>query len=633
MSAKPPSSNARYAIWYVLALILLLVIFQYYGTMKPTEEISYSQFRHLVEIQGITDLAVSTDTIQGKLLPKGIDYLAKAEKKPDLAKTLEKKYDKKAPKFSTVRMKDPDLVSLLEKNHISYRAVQENTWLTSIVSWVFPFLLLIGIWIYFFRKIGTGAGGLMTVGKSKAKVYVQDETKVTFQDVAGVEEAEDELKEIIEFLKNPAKFQVLGGNIPKGVLLVGPPGTGKTLLARAVAGEAGVPFMSLSGSDFVEMFVGVGAARVRDLFATAQEKAPCIIFIDELDAIGKARGISPMGGPEERENTLNQILSEMDGFDTRKGVIIMAATNRPEILDPALIRPGRFDRHILVDRPSLKGREDILKIHSRHIKISPEVDLHTLAARTPGMVGSDLANIVNEAALLAARKNKDAVEMDDFEEAIDRVVAGLEKRNRVMNPKEKEIVAYHETGHALVAEALPTTDKVHRVSIIPRGIGALGYTMQLPTEDRYLMTKTELEDRMAVMMGGRVAEELVFNEMSTGAQNDLYRATDVARSMIREYGMSERLGPMTFERERRPMFLETMMPPGTKDYSEATAQEIDQEVAALVDKAHQRARDVLEKERGVLEKAAKILLEKEVLEGEELREILNSHDQPQKQSA
>jgi cell division protease FtsH len=633
MSAKPPSSTARYAIWYVLALILLLVIFQYYGSMKPTEEISYSQFRHLVEIQGVNNLAVGTNTIKGELLPKGIKYLAKVEKKPDLAKTLEKKYEKKAPRFSTVRMKDPNLVSLLEKNHISYRAVPENTWLTSIMSWVLPFLLLIGIWVYFFRKIGTGAGGLMTVGKSKAKVYVQDETKVTFQDVAGVEEAEEELKEIIEFLKNPAKFQVLGGNIPKGVLLVGPPGTGKTLLARAVAGEAGVPFMSLSGSDFVEMFVGVGAARVRDLFATAQEKAPCIIFIDELDAIGKARGISPMGGPEERENTLNQMLSEMDGFDTRKGVIIMAATNRPEILDPALIRPGRFDRHILVDRPSLNGREDILKIHTRHIRVSSEVDLHTLAARTPGMVGSDLANIVNEAALLAARKNKDAVEMDDFEEAIDRVVAGLEKRNRVMNPKEKEIVAYHETGHALVAEALPTTDKVHRVSIIPRGIGALGYTMQLPTEDRYLMTKSELEDRMAVMMGGRVAEELVFNEMSTGAQNDLYRATDVARSMIREYGMSERLGPMTFERERRPMFIETMTPPGTKDYSEATAQEIDQEVAALVEKAHERAREVLERERPILEKAAKILLEKEVLEGEELRELLNSHIQPQKQSA
>jgi cell division protease FtsH len=387
--------------------------------------------------------------------------------------------------------------------------------------------------------------------------------------------------------------------------------------------------MSLSGSDFVEMFVGVGAARVRDLFATAQEKAPCIIFIDELDAIGKARGLSPMGGPEERENTLNQILSEMDGFDTRKGVIIMAATNRPEILDPALIRPGRFDRHILVDRPSLKGREDILKIHIRNIKISPEADLHTLAARTPGMVGSDLANIVNEAALLAARRNKESVEMDDFEAAIDRVVAGLEKRNRVMNPREKEIVAYHETGHALVAEALPTTDRVHRVSIIPRGIGALGYTMQLPTEDRYLMTKTELEDRMAVMMGGRVAEELTFNEISTGAQNDLYRATDVARSMVREYGMSEKLGPITFERERRPLFLDTMMSPGSKDYSEATAQEIDQEVAALVNRAHQRAKGVLEKDRGVLEKAAKILLEKEVLEGEELREILNSHGKEQ----
>ena len=387
--------------------------------------------------------------------------------------------------------------------------------------------------------------------------------------------------------------------------------------------------MSLTGSDFVEMFVGVGAARVRDLFATAQEKAPCIIFIDELDAVGKARGLSPMAGPEERENTLNQLLSEMDGFDTRKGVIIMAATNRPEILDPALIRPGRFDRHILVDRPSLMGREEILRIHCRQIKLSPTVDLKTLAARTPGMVGSDLANIVNEAALLAARKNKEAVEMDDFEEAIDRVVAGLEKRNRVMNPREKEIVAYHESGHALVAEALPTTDKVHRVSIIPRGIGALGYTMQLPTEDRYLMTKTELEDRMAVMLGGRAAEELIFQEISTGAQNDLYRATDIARSMVREYGMSEKLGPITFERERRPLFLEGVMPTSSKDYSEATAQEIDQEVADLVDRAHQRAREVLEARRPTLEKVGKILLEKEVLEGEELRQIFNSTTPPQ----
>ena len=632
MAEKPPATASRTIIWYVLGMLVLLLIVQYYSVAKQSVEISYSEFRHLVESKGVDDLAISTDTITGNLLPKGIEDLAKERKKPDLPQTLEKKFEKKTPAFSTVRMADPDLVKLLEKNNIKYRAIQENTWLSSLISWVLPFVLLIAIWMYFFRKIGSGAGGLMTVGKSKAKVYVQDETKVTFQDVAGVEEAEEELREIIEFLQNPAKFQVLGGNLPKGVLLVGPPGTGKTLLARAVAGEAGVPFMSLSGSDFVEMFVGVGAARVRDLFATAQEKAPCIIFIDELDAIGKARGFSPMGGPEERENTLNQMLSEMDRFDTRKGVIIMAATNRPEILDPALIRPGRFDRHILVDRPSLKGREDILKIHSRTIKVSPEVNLNTLAARTPGMVGSDLANIVNEAALLAARKNKTAVEMDDFEEAIDRVVAGLEKRNRVMNPKEKEIVAYHETGHALVAEALPTTDKVHRVSIIPRGIGALGYTMQLPTEDRYLMTKTELEDRMAVMMGGRVAEELTFNEISTGAQNDLYRATDIARSMIREYGMSEKLGPITFERERRPLFLETMMPPGSKDYSETTAQEIDQEVAVLVNRAHQRAREVLENERPILEKAAKILLEKEVLEGEELRAILNNTQTQEKKA-
>jgi len=624
MAEKPPSSIARYSIVYLLAIMLGLALFQYYSVAERTFEITYSEFRHLVENKGVNDLVVSTEGVKGRLLPNGIEELAKERKEPDLPKKLEKQFEKKEPGFTTVRLEDAGLIELLDKQNLKYRGVQEKTWLTGLLSWVLPMLLLVGIWIYFFRKIGTGAGGLMTVGKSKAKVYVQDETKTTFADVAGVDEAIEELKEIIEFLKNPAKFQMLGGNIPKGVLLVGPPGTGKTLLARAVAGEAGVPFMSLSGSDFVEMFVGVGAARVRDLFATAQEKAPCIIFVDELDAIGKARGFSPMGGPEERENTLNQLLSEMDGFDTRKGVIMMAATNRPEILDPALIRPGRFDRHILVDRPSLNGRVDILQIHSRRIKLSPDVNLNTLAARTPGMVGSDLANIVNEAALLAARKNKTAVEMDDFEEAIDRVVAGLAKRNRVMNPREKEIVAYHETGHALVAEALPTTDKVHRVSIIPRGIGALGYTMQLPTEDRYLMTKTELEDRMAVMMGGRVAEEVIFDEISTGAQNDLFRATDVARSMVREYGMSAHLGPITFERERRPLFLETVMPPGTKDYSEATAQEIDREVANLVDRAYRRAKEILERERPLLEKAAKILLEKEVLEGEELRAILNS---------
>ncbi|MGD0217075.1 MAG: ATP-dependent zinc metalloprotease FtsH [Desulfobaccales bacterium] len=632
MADEPQASApARYLIWYLLAVILILLVFQIYSGVKPTTEISYSEFRHLLETKGVNDLTLFPASITGKLLPAGVGQLAKERKEPDLPQKLAKLSDNKEPDFNVNRVEDKDLVGILEKQGIKYSAAPDRTMLNNLLSWGLPILLLVGIWIYFFRKVGAGAGGLMAVGKSRAKIYAQDETKVTFQDVAGVDEAIEELKEIIEFLKNPAKFQLLGGKLPKGVLLVGPPGTGKTLLARAVAGEAGVPFLSLTGSDFVEMFVGVGAARVRDLFATAQEKAPCIIFIDELDAVGKARGVSPMAGPEERENTLNQLLSEMDGFDTRKGVIIMAATNRPEILDPALIRPGRFDRHILVDRPSLMGREEIMRIHSRQIKLSPTVDLKMLAARTPGMVGSDLANIVNEAALLAARKNKAAVEMDDFEEAIDRVVAGLEKRNRVMNPREKEIVAYHESGHALVAEALPTTDKVHRVSIIPRGIGALGYTMQLPTEDRYLMTKTELEDRMAVMLGGRAAEELVFQEISTGAQNDLYRATDIARSMVREYGMSEKLGPITFERERRPLFLEGIMPTPSKDYSEATAQEIDQEVADLVNRAHQRAREVLEARRPTLEKVGKILLEKEVLEGQELRQIFNATTPPQPQ--
>jgi len=624
MAAKPPP--VRFSIWFFLAVLLILVLIQTFFALPRSYPVSYSDFRHLVEVKGVNDLEISSENITGVLLPAGIDFLAKENKDPELPKRLAKEFPKQVV-FTTVRVtEDRDLVALLDKQGIKYRALPDRAWLTALLSWVLPMLLLVGLWLFIFRRMGAGPGGIMSIGKSKARVYVEDETKVTFADVAGVEEAEEELKEIIEFLKNPAKFQVLGGKIPKGVLLVGPPGTGKTLLARAVAGEAGVAFLSLTGSDFVEMFVGVGAARVRDLFQQAQEKAPAIIFIDELDALGKARGLSPLAGHEERENTLNQLLAEMDGFDTRKGVIIMAATNRPEILDPALIRPGRFDRQILVDRPSLKGREDILKIHTRNVKLAPDVNLQTLAARTPGMVGSDLANIVNEAALLAARKNRSAVTMSDFEEAIDRVVAGLEKRNRLMNPREKEIVAYHETGHALVAEALPNVDPVHRVSIIPRGIGSLGYTMQLPTEDRYLMTKSELEDRMAVMLGGRVAEEVHFGEISTGAQNDLYRATDIARSMVREYGMSERLGPLTFERERRPLFLETMLPPTTKDYSEATAQEIDQEVSALVEKAYHRAKEILEGKRDILEKVAKVLLEKEVLEGEDLRRLLNEKE-------
>jgi len=618
MSAKP----MRFSIWYFLAILLVLVLVQTFFSVRRSYPLSYSDFRHLVDIKGVDDLEISGENINGTLLPQGVEYLAKETKEPELPKRLTKEFPQK-PVFTTVRMEDRDLVALLEKKGIKYKALPDRAWLTALLSWVIPMLLLVGLWLFIFRRMSAGPGGIMSIGKSKARVYVEDETKVTFADAAGVEEAEEELKEIIEFLKHPGKFQVLGGKIPKGVLLVGPPGTGKTLLARAVAGEAGVPFLSLTGSDFVEMFVGVGAARVRDLFQQAQEKAPAIIFIDELDALGKARGMSPLSGHEERENTLNQLLSEMDGFDTRKGVIMMAATNRPEILDPALIRPGRFDRQILVDRPSLKGREDILAIHTRKVKLAEDVNLHTLAARTPGMVGSDLANIVNEAALLAARRDRSAVAMSDFEEAIDRVVAGLEKRNRLMNPREKEIVAYHETGHALVAEGLPNVDPVHRVSIIPRGIGSLGYTMQLPTEDRYLMTKSELEDRMVVMLGGRVAEEVHFGEISTGAQNDLYRATDIARSMVREYGMSEKLGPLTFERERRPLFLDMMMPPGTKDYSEATAQEIDQEVSGLVEKAYHRAQEILGAKRETLEKVAKVLLDKEVLEGEELRQMLN----------
>lgn len=615
---------SRFAIWYLLFFFLVLLVLQNYFEARQLQQVSYSDFRQLVALKGVKDLVITSETISGRLTPAGVEFLTKDGKNPALEAFVKQEATMEPP-FTTIRLEDPELISRLDQAGITYTARPDRTWLTTLVSWLLPTLLLVGVWVYFIRKVGAGAGGgLMAIGKSKAKIYVEDETKVTFKDVAGVEEAITELQEIIEFLRNPAKFQALGGKIPKGVLLVGPPGTGKTLLARAVAGEAQVPFLSLTGSDFVEMFVGVGAARVRDLFAQAQEKAPCIIFIDELDAIGKARGISPItGGHEERENTLNQLLAEMDGFDTRKGVIIMSATNRPEILDPALIRPGRFDRQILVDRPSLKGREDILRVHVRGVKLAPDVDLTKIAARTPGMVGADLANIVNEAALLAARKNKQAVEMEDFEDAIDRVMAGLEKRNRVMNPKEKEIVAYHETGHALVAESLPHVDRVHRVSIIPRGIGALGYTLQLPTEDRYLMTKTELEERLAVLLGGRVAEELVFQEASTGAQNDLFRATDIARSMVREYGMSAKLGPLTFERERRPLFLETMLPPATKDYSEATAQEIDAEVAALIHQAYNRARAILQEKRPLLDQVAKMLLEKEVLEGDELRRLLN----------
>jgi len=478
--------------------------------------------------------------------------------------------------------------------------------------------------MFLMRRVGGGPTQALSFGRSKHKIFDRKELKTTFADVAGVDEAKAELVEIVDFLKNPRKYQRLGGRIPKGVLLVGPPGTGKTLLARAVAGEADVPFFTLSGSEFVEMFVGVGAARVRDLFEQAKDKAPCIIFIDELDAIGKSRaGASGfVGGHDEREQTLNQLLAEMDGFDSSKGVIIMAATNRPEVLDQALLRPGRFDRQVVVDKPDIRGREAILRLHARAVVLAPNVELGVIAARTPGFAGADLANIVNEAALLAARKEKNAVEMSDFEEAIDRMVAGLEKKSRVLSEKERDIVAHHEMGHAFVAATVAHADPVHKVTIIPRGIAALGMTYQLPTEDRFLLTRSEIEDRIAVLLGGRVAEELVYGEVSTGAHNDLERASELARLMVTKYGMSERIGLATYG-ERTPLFLKGSGFGGERDYSEATARTIDEEVRAILDRTHDRVRGLLTTKKSALVAAATELKRVETLEGEPLRRLLN----------
>ncbi len=473
-------------------------------------------------------------------------------------------------------------------------------WLPELLGWIIPLIFFVAIWGFFFRRMSGAEGGVMSFARSRAKIYADDEVKVRFTDVAGVDEAEEELKEIVEFLKNPKKYTNLGGRIPKGVLLVGPPGTGKTLLARAVAGEAHVPFFSLSGSEFVEMFVGVGAARIRDLFQQAEAKAPCIVFIDELDALGKVRVQSPIGSHEEREQTLNQLLAEMDGFDSRKGVIIMGATNRPEVLDPALLRPGRFDRQVLVDKPDVKGREEILRIHAKGVKIAPDVDLKVIAARTAGFAGADLANLVNEAALLAARNDKTAVDAKDFESAIDRLVAGLEKK-RVMSTKEREIVAYHESGHAIVATVLPGLDPVHKISIVQRGFGALGYTMQLPLEDRYLMTRSDLLSQLAVLLGGRTAEEIALGEISTGAQNDLQRATDIARAMVTEFGMSDALGAINYDGNKRARFLDIPMPQERGLYGEETAQKIDAEIKRILTEAHQTARDILTDNRDKLE--------------------------------
>jgi cell division protease FtsH len=586
-------------IWYILGFLLLATIAQAWFFAPGGQTITYSEFKQAVRSGLVAEVTVGEQTVSGQY----------------------KKETNGSLRFNTTRIEDPKLLEELDAAGVKYRGEFISPWFSEILSGLFLLLLLFAVWSFFFRRMSGAEGGVMSFARSKHRVFAEDDVKVSFADVAGVDEAEQELKEIVEFLKNPRKYTTLGGRIPKGVLLVGPPGTGKTLLARAVAGEAKVPFFSLSGSEFVEMFVGVGAARVRDLFAQAEQKAPCIIFIDELDALGRARVQSPMGSHEEREQTLNQLLAEMDGFDSRKAIIIMGATNRPEVLDPALLRPGRFDRQVLVDKPDVRGREEVLRIHTKQVKLSPAVDLKKVAARTAGFAGADLANLVNEAALLAARKDKTAVEMEDFDEAIDRLIAGLEKK-RVMSQKEREIVAYHESGHAIVATAIPGMDPVHKISIVQRGFGALGYTMQLPLEDRYLMQRRDLLNQLAVLLGGRTAEEIALGEISTGAQNDLQRATDIARAMVTEWGMSDALGAINYDGNKRSKFLDIPIGPERGAYAEDTARLIDAEVKRIMTDAHGEARRLLTERRDLLEQVTRRLLEQEIMEGDELRAML-----------
>jgi len=598
-----PRQAPSQTLWMVLGFFLLLALAQaVFFSMQSGSTISYSDFKTAVRAGRVQEAIVSEEGIRGTMKAQG---------------------NAKAEPFNTIRIEDPKLVEELEKAGVSVRGERASRWMGELLGWVIPLVFFVALWGFFFRRMGGAEGGVMSFARSKAKVYADDDVAVRFEDVAGVDEAEEELKEIVEFLKTPKKYTSIGGRIPKGVLLVGPPGTGKTLLARAVAGEAKVPFFSLSGSEFVEMFVGVGASRVRDLFAQADAKAPCIVFIDELDALGKVRIQSPMGSHEEREQTLNQLLAEMDGFDARKGVIIMGATNRPEVLDPALLRPGRFDRQVLVDKPDIRGREDILRIHVKAVKMGEGVDLKILAARTAGFAGADLANLVNEAALLAARRDKTAVDMKDFDAAIDRIIAGLEKK-RVMNDKERRIVAYHESGHAIVASVLPGLDPVHKISIVARGFGALGYTMQLPLEDKYLLTREDLLNQLSVLLGGRSAEEIAFGEVTTGAQNDLMRATDIARAMVTEFGMTEELGAVNYTAHKRSQFLDMPFAPERGPYAEETALKIDNAVKQLLAQAHQTARRVLRERRDVLDRVSARLLEKEVIEADELLTLLDS---------
>jgi cell division protease FtsH len=618
----PVKQKTQFSLFYLFIALTVLFVVQGWLVAPRAVDIPLSKFLTLLREGKVEKVSLTEREIRGTLKP---DALPTPPPGPGDKLRSMLGTETGPTIFTTTRipaMDDSQLMKELEAAKVEFSGRIESTfWRDLIFGWVLPLGIMAALWIFLMRRMGGGPTQALSFGRSKAKIYDRKELKTTFADVAGVDEAKAELVEVVDFLTNPKKYQRLGGRIPKGVLLVGPPGTGKTLLARAVAGEAKVPFFSLSGSEFVEMFVGVGAARVRDLFSQAEAKAPCIVFIDELDALGKVRVQSPMGSHEEREQTLNQLLAEMDGFDSRKAVIIMGATNRPEVLDPALLRPGRFDRQVLVDKPDINGREEVLKIHTRNVKLASAVDLRVIAGRTAGFAGADLANLVNEAALLAARKDKNAVDMKDFDEAIDRLIAGLEKK-RVMNTREREIVAYHESGHAIVASALPGLDPVHKISIVQRGFGALGYTMQLPFEDRYLMTRTDLQHQLAVLLAGRTAEEIALGEISTGAQNDLQRATDIARAMVTEFGMSDEVGLINYAGQKRNRFLDIGMPSETGAYAEETAQLIDNEVKRIVTDSHVLARRILTGRRDALETVTRRLLDKEVMEGDELRAIL-----------
>lgn len=601
----PPSRRLGNILLIISGVFLLIEILlpRVLGPQIP--QVPYSLFIHQVQEHEVARVSIGQNQIRYQLNDSA--------EQPDQV-------------LATTPIFDLELPKLLERNGVEFAATPppKNGWFTNILGWVIPPLIFVAIWQFFISRGQGGSQGVLSIGKSRAKVYAEGEMdKITFNDVAGVEEAKTELVEIVDFLKTPKRYTQIGARIPKGVLLVGPPGTGKTLLARAVAGEAGVPFFSISGSEFVELFVGVGSSRVRDLFEQAKKQAPCIIFIDELDAIGKSRSAGGFyGGNDEREQTLNQLLTEMDGFGGDTTVIVLAATNRPETLDPALLRPGRFDRQVLVDRPDLAGREAILNIHAQKVKLDREVDLKAIATRTPGFSGADLANLVNEAALLAARNQREAVIQADFAEAIERVVAGLEKKSRVLNDKEKKIVAYHEVGHALVGAAMPGSNKVEKISIVPRGMAALGYTLQLPTEDRFLLNEDELKGQIATLLGGRSAEEIIFGSITTGASNDLQRATDLAERMVTTYGMSKVLGPLAYEKGQQAMFLDGGMPNPRRSVSDRTAEAIDEEVKGIVESAHQRALDILHANRDLLETLSLQLLETETIEGATLHEAL-----------